>query len=576
VKRRLAALVLSLAAAAAQAQPYVMRGERVLDFASDIRIAADGGLSVTERIAVQVEGRQIRRGIVRDFPTEYRDRLGNRVSVPFEVVRVLQDGRPARWGIEQMENGVRIRIGDPGVMLARGAHVYEISYRTARQIGFFKDHDELYWNVNGSGWTFAFERASAEVTLPAAVAAGKLKLEAYAGYQGARERNYEAQARDGGASFRTTRPLQPAQGLTIVVAFPKGIVAAPSLATRARWFLEQNAGAAAGLGSLALLFAFLWWRWTLVGRDPRAGPIYPRYDAPPGLGPAGARYLDRMACDERCFAAALLGLGQRGYLRIRQHGERYDLERTGASVSWLPAENTLAFGLFPGASKRLSFGATHDPVVQAARDGFKRALERHFGERLFSKNIGSLIGGIAIAALGLAAMFVLEASIPVFVALLALMALTLFLFARWLPAYSVEGRKLQDAVEGLRQYLGVAEADDLARMKAPPQTKEEFAKFLPYAVALEVEKTWAERFAATLGAATVAAAVADYYQSDSSGGFLDSNGVGDLTDSLAGLGSTIAAAATPPGSSSGMSGDSGGGGGGSSGGGGGGGGGSGW
>ena len=37
--------------------------------------------------------------------------------------------------------------------------------------------------------------------------------------------------------------------------------------------------------------------------------------------------------------------------------------------------------------------------------------------------------------------------------------------------------------------------------EAPPQTAQEFAKFLPYAVALGVEKTWADRFAATLGLA---------------------------------------------------------------------------
>jgi len=33
----------------------------------------------------------------------------------------------------------------------------------------------------------------------------------------------------------------------------------------------------------------------------------------------------------------------------------------------------------------------------------------------------------------------------------------------------VQGRKLQDHIEGLHQYLSVAEADDLVRMKAPPR-----------------------------------------------------------------------------------------------------------
>ena len=130
----------------------------------------------------------------------------------------------------------------------------------------------------------------------------------------------------------------------------------------------------------------------------------------------------------------------------------------------------------------------------------------------------------------------------------------------------------------MRQYLSVAEKDDLARLKLPPRTPEEFAKFLPYALALGVEKTWANAFASVLGAAAVAQAVSSYYQSgsDSIGG-----DIGGLTDSISSLGSAISSASTPPASSSGSSssgggGGSSGGGGGSSGGGGGGGGGSGW
>jgi uncharacterized membrane protein len=213
--------------------------------------------------------------------------------------------------------------------------------------------------------------------------------------------------------------------------------------------------------------------------------------------------------------------------------------------------------------------------VTKVRDRFRAVLERHFGTRLFSRNRGSVAVGFLIAAFTLPYMVLLETPVLFVIGTVVTMILVLVAFARWLPAYSIEGRKLQDAIEGLRQYLGVAEASDLARMKAPPQTPQEFAKFLPYAVALDVEKTWADRFVATLGAAAVAAAVADYYHSDSSSGGFDRDGIGDFTDSLSSMGSTISAAATPPGSESGSS-DSGGGGGGSSGGGGGGGGGSGW
>ena len=569
--RALFLLLAVLVSAAAPAQ------ERVLEFHSDIRIDAKGALAVTETISVEARGNQIKRGILRDFPTDYRDRTGALVRVQFDVLKVTRDGAPEPYALERLANGVRIRIGSASVFLSPGRHVYAIGYRTSRQLGFFKEHDELYWNVNGNGWTFAFYALSAEVALPAPVEASRLRLEAYTGYFGATGRDYEARATANGGEFRATRRLAAGEGLTIVLGFPKGIVAAPTLAERLGAWLGDNRGVLAGLAGFALLFAFLWWRWTLVGRDPRAGPKFPRYDPPPGLGPAGARYVDRMDCDDRCFAAALIGLGQRGFVRIRQRGDAYEIERTGKPVEWLPGEKKIS-DLLLGPAKSVAVGKTHDPGVQAARDGFRADLAAHFGERLFSKNRGSLFAGIALAGAGGAAMFVLEAP-ELFIGIAAgTMVVALILFSRWLPAYSVEGRKLQDGIEGLRQYLGVAEADELRRMKAPPQTKEEFAKLLPYAVALDVEKTWADRFAATIGAAAVAAAVADYYSTDSGGGLFDRGGVGGLTDSISGLGSTISSASTPPGSSSGSSdsGGGGGGGGGSSGGGGGGGGGSGW
>jgi uncharacterized membrane protein YgcG len=560
--------------------------ERILDFHSAIAVGADGGLTVRERIAVRVEGKEIKRGILRDFPTRYTSRFGYYVSVPFRVSAVTRNGKPERYSMEQLRNGERIRIGDANVLLPHGEHVYEITYQTSRQLGFFERHDELYWNVNGTGWTFFFERLSAEVTLPQPVRAGDLRIEAYTGPQGARGRDYVAEARERGAAFRTTRALAPGEGVTLVVGFPKGMVRPP----RARGpadLMADNPALAAGLAGLALLVAFLWGCWFLFGRDPSAAPRFPRYEPPPGLGPAGVRYIERMGYDDRCLAAALLGLGSRGFIKIRQAGARFGIEPTGKNVEpWLPGELVLARELVP-AQGQVWLEPQHDPAVRRARNIFWSELDAHFGNRFFSRskpggrifavNRWPLFLGNLILILTIVAIIALDGErflpdrhVAPLIGVVIAMLVALKLFARWLPAYSVKGRKLKDAIDGLRQYLSVAEANDLARMKAPPQTKEEFAKFLPYAVALNVEKTWAERFVATLGAAAVAAAVADYYSSRDWG----DSGPGNLGNSFSGLSDTVVAASTPPAESSGSS-DSGGGGG-SSGGGGGGGGGSGW
>ena len=50
--------------------------ERIDSFHSRVEIQADATLRVTETIRVQSEGVQMKRGIFRDFPTDYRDKHG--------------------------------------------------------------------------------------------------------------------------------------------------------------------------------------------------------------------------------------------------------------------------------------------------------------------------------------------------------------------------------------------------------------------------------------------------------------------------------------------------------------------
>ena len=565
MRRLICTLVLALCGAASVAQ------ERILDFASDVSIDANGSLLVVETIVVQVEGQQIKRGIFRDFPTRYQNHRGLTVVVPFEVLNVQRDGTAEQYKVEPLDNGMRVRIGNPQQMLPRGPHMYRISYRTGRQLGFFERHDELYWNVTGNGWPFVIDRVSAWVRLPQPVPADKLSAEVYTGPQGARGRDAKVSVADGEFNFETTRRLAPNEGLTIVAVFPKGIVTPPSALQRLGWTLADNAGELVGIGALLLLVVFMFAMWWSVGRDPRKGPKFPRYEPPANMSAAAVRFIDRMGFDTRCMAAGVLGLGARGYLKVQQHDKGFVVQKTGSTVQWLPGEKRLADALFRGGSQA-TLSQTYDPAVAEAQSDLSSALSTHYKGVAFKRNQWPLVLVVicGAAAFGLAG--VLGANPALIIALVCVLLLALFIFFKLMPAYTREGRKVQDHIEGLRQYLGVAERDDLARMKAPEMTPTEFARMLPYALALDVERTWADRFAAVLGTAAVAAAVSSYYAGDTSS--WGSNSISDLTDSFGSLDSTVSAASTAPGSESGSSG--GGGGGGSSGGGGGGGGGGGW
>ncbi|HKR94408.1 MAG TPA: DUF2207 domain-containing protein, partial [Candidatus Angelobacter sp.] len=164
MKNFLAALCFLLAAfAPATAQDS---DERIRSFDSRITVNTDGSMLVKETIAITSAGESIQHGIYRNFPTSYKDWKGNSYSVLFEIVSVRRDGHSEPYHTEEQKNGVKVYFGSATYDLPPGEHTYEFEYRTNRQLGFFKDHDELYWNVTGNGWQFPIDVVSATVLLP--------------------------------------------------------------------------------------------------------------------------------------------------------------------------------------------------------------------------------------------------------------------------------------------------------------------------------------------------------------------------------------------------------------------------
>ncbi|MDP6136428.1 MAG: DUF2207 domain-containing protein, partial [Arenicellales bacterium] len=140
--------------AAFAAAPAALASERILSFESLVTVEKSGTLTVTETITVLAEGKKIKRGIYRDFPTHYRDRAGNNYTVGFELLSVTRDGLPEPHHIGDLDNGVRVKVGESNTFLQPGKYAYTLTYRSNRQIGFFDTHDELYWNATPHDWSF--------------------------------------------------------------------------------------------------------------------------------------------------------------------------------------------------------------------------------------------------------------------------------------------------------------------------------------------------------------------------------------------------------------------------------------
>ena len=140
--------------------------ERILSFHADVTVNADATLLVRETIRVYVLGENIKHGIYRDFPTNYKASWVTRFTTTFEMREALLDGVTVPYRQEAQSNGVRTYLGDPDTFVSRGEHTYTLTYQTRNQLAYWDEHDELYWNVTGNGWSFPIESAEARVHLP--------------------------------------------------------------------------------------------------------------------------------------------------------------------------------------------------------------------------------------------------------------------------------------------------------------------------------------------------------------------------------------------------------------------------
>jgi hypothetical protein len=621
------------------------QSERILDFHSDVTLQDDSSLLVTETITVFSAGNRIRHGIYRDFPTRYTDPFNTKYVVGFQMISATRDSAPEPFRVQDQFNGKRIYLGSQNAMAPRGRHVYTITYTTTRQLGLYKDHDELFWNVTGNGWDFPIDHASATVHLLPNIPPDVVKLSGFTGPQGSREAQLTTSTEDAAFEFAADRPLPPHQGLSVLLMWPKGYIAEPTAAQKWEYFFRDNKDALLLISGFLVTLLYYLIAWSAVGRDPTRGVVMALYEPPANLSPAAMRYLMRMGYDNKVFAAAILDMAVRGYLKITESVGTYVLTLTGASESVLTADEKQIAGALFARSTMCVLQRENHTAIHTAIVGTKKWLKSAEQRVYFVTNSRYLIPAISLSVfVALAYFFTLggpQTAGGIFICFwltmwtLAVSAMLLNLLAAWrdvfrhgsasvigfgkamfltvfaipflagevfglfllakftsisfgifliatgilhgvfvhlMKAPTFAGRRLMDQVEGFKLFLGTVDGDRLNRAAPPQQTPQTFEKFLPYALALDVEQAWAEKFSGVLSQAgnspnsTGSGYVPSFYSGTSLGSFGGAGFASSFGNSLA---SAISSSSSAPGSG-------GGGGGGGSGGGGGGGGGGGW
>jgi uncharacterized membrane protein YgcG len=536
-------------------------GEKINSYISLINIQKDGKIQVKETIDYDFADLQ-KHGIYRTIPTIKTNQDGKKYRLDFSNFIITDEkGSSMDYTRSDANDKISFKIGNPNKTIT-GLHTYVISYTVSGALTYFSDHDELYWNVTGTDWTVPIAHITPGVFWSSGVSQDKITTICYTGSKGNTAQDCVSSKKDNEADFVTNKPLDAGEGLTIVVGFPKNIVAVvePQLVVP---FAETLLGKLFyfALGLLAtwwfvlypLIIIFKWWKY---GRDPKAtvGVTTAWFDPP--KTPKGNRFmtpgevgtLGDETVDMKDITATIVDLARRGYIKIeeRKKGDFYFIKTKDFTAGLLPFESKLLTGMLGGKKEiRLKDEKLYETVNDVTQELYNDVV----ATGLFPKNPNSI-----------RTFYTAISAIALFTGNLFL-AFVAFAFGRNMPVKTLWGVNAFNVAKSLKNFLTSQER----QLKFQAEKQMMFEKLLPYAVAFGVEKIWAKRFE------TMNLQQPDWYQGYGSNQFNSVIFANNLNSSM----SSFRSASSPPtttrsssgfssGFSGGFSGGGGGGGGGGS------------
>ena len=503
MRRRLPGLWLFLLVALHAGPAAAERSLVIERFDAIIDVAADGSVSVEETIVARFTGAW--NGIYRTIPVEYRTPQGLNYTLRLRAESVTDAaGQPLRYEGSRERQYRKLKIYLPGA--EDTTRVVKLRYRVSNALRFFDEHDELYWNVTGDEWDVPIESASAQVHLPAGVTG--VRATAFRGAYGSTEQS-TVSIEPEVVRVDTGRGLGMREGLTIVVGWNPGIVHRPTVLEKAAAVLYSNLP----LAIPVVVFFVMLSLWRSRGRDPRPGPIVTLYEPPSQMTPAELGTLIDGRPDMRDITATIVDLAVRGYLHIDEiRTERFfgltsstdytftlkmdrrawstlkDHERNlleamfgdaGDSVRLSDLKNKF-YRKLPGLRNDLYGGLVNGGLYIARPDRVRTA---YFVAAAVLGGGMAYLGGAIMDSLGMQPLTAVAAGIA--------SAAIVALFGWWMPSRTPRGTRELEKVLGFREFLARVEGDRLERIVKTPEM---FEKYLPYAMALGVEETWAKAF----------------------------------------------------------------------------------
>lgn len=494
-------------------------------FQADYYLSKDEGgrsrMKVVERLTAQFPTYQQNKGIIRAIPMSYD---GHSVSLVFDDSSLTRNGVSEAVYDKEVSNGnLEVSTGTESYVL--GEQTYEFSYTLRDVIKDFGDHQELYWDTNGTGWRQSFDAVVARVHIDSSLREAWTEEQiCYQGVQNSRQQcKVTTNEGDGETlvTFQSTRAMGPGENLSFVIGFEPGTFRPyePSLSDYANFGLR--------LGLIALSIGVMVWAivWKVGrARDARGrGTIVPEYLPPDGIALLAVSELYGSR-SHKPVAAQIVDLAVRHNVQIIEYekpgifGKKKAYKLRFISESGLNEdERTFLQVLFSTLTKGAEYeiGSPSDSSrIGLLLASFNRKLAASMVSREYRRKVPGRSWPIVIAIVLFVVAILINSVFPAidtvgvidaatFVSTFASIFVTIFLLGGTLPV-TEKGAAVRDYLKGLEMYIKVAEADRLKILQSvkgaarktigdvtdQSQLVKLYERVLPYAILLGLESSW--------------------------------------------------------------------------------------
>jgi len=505
------------------AQEANISEEKIDNYNILMRVEKNGDLFVSERIDYNF-GQLQRHGIYRDIPlTLTHDKKKSKLKIT-DIAVTDESGNLAPFTIDKTRQNLQIKIGDADVFIT-GKQSYIIDYLVKKPFVFMPGSDRLSWNAVGSFWKVPIENATVEIKVDSELNSALQNVDCYVGSWGSTQ---PCNVTESGLLYKVSN-LESYSGVTVDLDFKKGTIPPPTreeifFAALKKWW---------GVIIPILVFIFLYRHWSRHGRDPKGrGTIITQFDAPDKISSAEVGVVLDERANNKDIWSSLIDLAIRGYLKITRlekngvlSSEDYLLERKkGIEGLQNEFEILLLQSLFKKQTETPSLQSlkkvfqkksqeTVEELVESVKlsdlkykfasdlTSIKMSLYKEVVQKgYFPKNPETTKGiylGIGIFALVITVFctgfFISFDYIVLFISLIFSCCLIL-IFSPLMSRRTPKGVLAKEHILGLKSYLNVAEKDRINFHNAPEKNPATFEKYLPFAMALGVEKEWAKQF----------------------------------------------------------------------------------